>query len=185
MELIVLVTVCDKTNIVEYVRALIALGCKVYSYGSTYDDLHKAGLPVEHAVELVRPLLPAGEVDPPKEMLAKWLSYILLASPDYRKARGLKYIDIVCVDLESPEVKLSSLSTASEIAEANQTGGTSLLADASKGGRIPIPTTALMGKLITWIELGRPAEAHFRGRMLKMTQQTINNYGRKLFIYYP
>lgn len=138
-----LVSVSDKTNIIEFVSGLVELGYEIISTGGTKKTLDEAGLPTIGISDVTGfPEIMDGRV---KTLHPKVHGALLCVrdNPDHVKQiqeLGIDYIDLVCVNLypfketvQKPNV------THEEIIENIDIGGPSMLRSASKNYRyIPV-----------------------------------------------
>ncbi len=138
-----LVSVSDKTNLIEFVSGLVELGYEIISTGGTKKALDEAGLPTIGISEVTEfPEIMDGRV---KTLHPKVHGALLCVrdNPSHVeqiKELGIDYIDLVCVNLypfketvQKPNV------THEEIIENIDIGGPSMLRSASKNYRyIPV-----------------------------------------------
>lgn len=138
-----LVSVSDKTNIIEFVSGLVELGYEIISTGGTKKTLDEAGLQTIGISDVTGfPEIMDGRV---KTLHPKVHGALLCVrdNPDHVKQiqeLGIDYIDLVCVNLypfketvQKPNV------THEEIIENIDIGGPSMLRSASKNYRyIPV-----------------------------------------------
>lgn len=138
-----LVSVSDKTNIIEFVSGLVELGYEIISTGGTKKTLDEAGLPTIGISDVTGfPEIMDGRV---KTLHPKVHGALLCVrdNPDHVKQiqeLGIDYIDLVCVNLYPfKETVQKSNVTHEEIIENIDIGGPSMLRSASKNYRyIPV-----------------------------------------------
>jgi len=147
-----LLSVYNKTGIVEFARELAELGWNIISSGGTAKVLHEAGIPVKDVAELVGggPILGHRVVTLSREVHAG-----LLASDDQLeelKALGIPRIDLVCVDLYPLQQEIARPgSTLESVIEKTDIGGPTMLRSAAKGRRIVICDPDDRMRVIGWL----------------------------------
>ena len=131
-----LISVSDKTGIVEFARALVALGCKLLSTGGTAKLLQDAGLPVTEVAEHTGfPEMLDGRV----KTLHPAIHGGLLARRDVAghmaalQAHGIATIDLLVVNLYPFEATVAKAGCTLEDAIENiDIGGPAMLRSAAK-----------------------------------------------------
>ena len=131
-----LISVSDKTGIVEFARALVALGCKLLSTGGTAKLLQDAGLPVTEVAEHTGfPEMLDGRV----KTLHPAIHGGLLARRDVAghmaalQAHGIATIDLIVVNLYPFEATVAKAGcTLDEAIENIDIGGPAMLRSAAK-----------------------------------------------------
>src|ERR1700724_993022 len=98
-----LVSVTDKTGIVEFAQALTSLGVEIISTGGTYRILNDAGIPSLREVASVTefPEMLDGRVKTIHPMIAGGI-LAMRSRPEHMSAielHGIPKIDLVCVNL--------------------------------------------------------------------------------------
>lgn len=131
-----LVSVSDKTNLVEFVGELVALGYEIISTGGTKNTLETAGISTIGISDVTGfPEIMDGRV---KTLHPNVHGALLCVrdNPEHVKqieALGISYIDLVCVNLYPfKETVLKQGVTHEEIIENIDIGGPSMLRSASK-----------------------------------------------------
>ncbi|HTL70023.1 MAG TPA: bifunctional phosphoribosylaminoimidazolecarboxamide formyltransferase/IMP cyclohydrolase [Candidatus Eisenbacteria bacterium] len=133
-----LVSVFDKTGVLEFARALDAMGVEILSTGGTADLLRKSGVPVVDVSKVTNfPEMLDGRV----KTLHPNLHGGILAVRDDREhmrtieAHGIRPIDLVAVNLYPFGETLQKTSEESRIIEMIDIGGPSMLRGAAKNFR--------------------------------------------------
>ncbi len=134
-----LISVSDKTGIVDFARGLLRLGVEIFSTGGTAAALREAGLEVRDVAELTgSPEILDGRV----KTLHPRLHAALLAvrdDPEHMaalEAEGIEPIDLVCVNLYPFERTVARLDVSEEDAVENiDIGGPTMIRAAAKNHR--------------------------------------------------
>lgn len=131
-----LLSVSDKTGIVEFARKLHEAGVEIISTGGTMKAIDDAGIPVTYVSDVTKfPEIMDGRV---KTLHPKVHGALLCvrSNPDHVRQLqelGIEYIDLVCVNLYPfKETVLKPGVTHEEIIENIDIGGPSMLRSASK-----------------------------------------------------
>ena len=134
-----LISVSDKTGIVDFARGLAALGVEIISTGGTAAALREGGLDVADVAELTGS---AEILDGRVKTLHPRLHAALLAVRDDRdhmatlEAEGIEPIDLVCVNLYPFERTVAGLEVSEENAvESIDIGGPTMIRAAAKNHR--------------------------------------------------
>ena len=134
-----IVSVSDKTGIVDFVRALSSMGVEIVSTGGTYKVLKEAGVPVEEVSEVTGfPEMLDGRV---KTLHPNIHAGILARRdvPEHMAAieeRGIKPVDMVVINLYPfKETVLREGATFEEVVENIDIGGPSMIRAAAKNYR--------------------------------------------------
>ena len=134
-----LISVSDKTGIVDFARGLAELGVEIVSTGGTAAALREEGLEVRDVAELTgSPEILDGRV----KTLHPRLHAALLAVRDDRdhmatlEAEGIEPIDLVCVNLYPFEQTVAGLNVREdEAVESIDIGGPTMIRAAAKNHR--------------------------------------------------
>lgn len=137
-----LLSVYDKTGIVEFARELIGLGFNILASGGTAKRLAEADIPVRDVAELVG----GGAILGHRVVtLSREIHAGLLARHDHEddlaelERLGIPFIDLLCVDLYPLGQELAkSNCTLESVLEKTDVGGPSMLLSAAKGRRVVI-----------------------------------------------
>ncbi|HMH30883.1 MAG TPA: bifunctional phosphoribosylaminoimidazolecarboxamide formyltransferase/IMP cyclohydrolase, partial [Methylomirabilota bacterium] len=134
---IALLSVYDKTGIVEFAQGLAGLGWQVYASGGTAKAIQEAGVAVTDVSELVGGSAILGHR---VVTLSREISAGLLADKssqedlDEMKSLNLPIIDLVCVDMYPlEEATTKPGSTKQEVVLKTDIGGPTMLRSAAKG----------------------------------------------------
>jgi phosphoribosylaminoimidazolecarboxamide formyltransferase/IMP cyclohydrolase len=162
---VALLSVYDKTGIVEFAKGLNELGWQLYASGGTAKALTKAGLEVSDVAKLVGGASILGHR---VVTLSREISAGLLAdktSPDDIKEMAklkLPIIDLVCVDMYPLESTINQAApTREEVVAQTDIGGPTMLRSAAKGRRIVVSHADLREPVLNWLRLGKPREDDF------------------------
>lgn len=166
-----LLSVFDKTGIVDFARELVDRGWNIYSSGGTAKAVAEAGLSVTDVADLVggEAILGHRVVTLSRELHAGMLARYVEEDVAEMERLGLPYIDLVCFNLYplAEEVAKPEATTESVI-EKTDIGGPAALNAAAKGLRIVVGDPADYEKVLEWLRAGEPdAEAFKRSLMAK------------------
>jgi len=175
-----LISVYNKTGIVEFAQELIGLGYTIYASGGTHRELEKSGVSSIDIARLVgEPILGHRVVTLSREIMAGLLA---TGSPeDLEELRDINapYIDLACVDLYplEDEIKRED-STLESVTEKTDIGGPTMLRAAAKGRRIVISDAWSRKRVLSWLKNGMPAENAFRLQLAAAAERVVANYTR-------
>ncbi len=138
-----LLSVSDKTGIVDFARGLADLGIEVVSTGGTARELSESGIPVRSITDLTGfPEIMDGRV---KTLHPKLYAGLLAVrdNPEHRQAaaeHGVGYVDLVCVNLY-PFERTAARRGASddEVVENIDIGGPTMIRAAAKNHSYAAP----------------------------------------------
>jgi len=172
-----LLSVYHKEGIVEFARALVELGFKLYASGGTAKALSEAGIPVTDVAELTgrSPILRHRVITLSGEVHAG----LLAADEDSEELErlGLPRIDLVCVDLYPLQEEIAKPdSTRESVIEQTDIGGPTMLRSAAKGRRIVICDPADRQRVIEWLKNGKPDEDKFITDIVAKAEFVVGNY---------
>ncbi|MFA6504389.1 MAG: hypothetical protein WCT54_05730 [Patescibacteria group bacterium] len=154
-----LISVFDKTGIVELARGLVDLGWDIISSGGTAKALRAAGLEVRDVAELsgLAAILDHRVVTLVPQVHAGLLA---LDKPEHDADRAkinAPCIDMVCVNLYPLEAAIAKPdATTASVIESTDIGGPTLLSSAAKGRRVVICDPADYGRVLAWLKEDRP-----------------------------
>src|SRR5208337_1636701 len=156
---VALLSVYHKKGIVEFAKALVALGWRILASGGTAKTLSEAGISVQDVASLAggQAILGHRVVTLSREVHAGLLARVTEEDTKEMKRLGIPYIDLVCVDLYPlhDEIKKPG-STMESVIEKTDIGGPTMLRSAAKGRRIVICDPADRQFVIEWLQKGQP-----------------------------
>jgi len=177
---IALLSVYDKTGVVEFGRGLHELGWQLYASGGTAKALEEAKLPVTDVAELVggQAILGHRVVTLSREISAGLLAD--KASPDdvaEMKQLGLPIIDLVCVDMYPLEDAINKPAVSKpDVVLQTDVGGPTMLRAAAKGRRIVLSHVEQRQSVLKWLQAGKPDEAAFLGDLCAHAEYEVARY---------
>lgn len=174
-----LLSVYDKTGIVEFASGLAGLGWSLYSSGGTARVLADAGLPVTDVADLVGggAILGHRVVTLSREVHAGLLARPVPEDLAELEALGIPFIDLVCVDLY-PLAEEVAKPGATEESVINKTdiGGPTMLRSAAKGRRIVVADPAQRPEVLIWLQAGEPDPGRFRTALAARAEGIVAAY---------
>lgn len=176
---VALLSVYEKTGLVEFAKELLELGWEILASGGTARTMAAAGLPVKDVADLVGggPILGHRVVTLSREIHAGLLARDGEEDRKELKKLGLPFIGLVCVDLYPLEVEIKKAGSSPEsVIEQTDIGGPTLLRSAAKGRRIVISDPADRQKVIDWLKAGRPNEKEFINRLAAKAEAVCAHY---------
>lgn len=157
---VALLSVYDKTGIVDFARGLVDLEWELYASGGTAKAISDAGIDVKDATELVGGSAILGHR---VVTLSREISAGLLAdksnADDLKEMAdlGLPIIDLVCVDMYPLEEAINKPgSTKAEVVLQTDIGGPTMLRSAAKGRRIVVSQASQRPKVLKWLQDDQP-----------------------------
>src|SRR5258708_9044824 len=132
-----LISVTDKTGVVDFARALTALGVEVLSTGGTYRALKEAGVaPLREVAEVTKfPEMLDGRVKTIHPRIAGGI-LAMRSKPEHMRAiaeHGIPPIDLVCVNLyEFEKIAAKEDAPLEELIENIDIGGPTMIRAAAK-----------------------------------------------------
>lgn len=176
---VALLSVYDKTGIVEFARELIRLGFRLLSSGGTAAALREADVPVTDVAEITgqEPVLGHRVVT-----LAPQIHGGLLALPteDHLaelEQMGAPWIDLVCCDFYPLEAVIAKPdATVESVIEATDIGGPTMVRSAVKGRRIVICDASDRLRVLTWLIAGKPEERLFIAELCAKAEGMVADY---------
>ena len=177
---IALLSVYDKTGIVDFAKGLVDLGWQVYASGGTAKAIGEAGLPVTDIAELVggQAILGHRVVTLSREIAAG-----LLANKDKAEDMaemadlGLPIIDLVCVDMYPLEATITKPGTSKQdVIEQTDMGGPTTLRAAAKGRRIVLSHAEQRQPVLEWLQAGKPDEEKFLDELCARAEYEVARY---------
>ncbi|MEX2055249.1 MAG: hypothetical protein WD972_03640 [Candidatus Andersenbacteria bacterium] len=181
-----LLSVYDKTNLVEYVRELIKRDWKLLASGGTAKAITEAGLPVKDIADIVgNPILGHRVVTLSREIHAGLLAKDTPEDRAELENLGIDWIDAVCVDLyplldaiKKPDA------TKQSIIEMTDIGGPTMLSSAAKGRRFVMSKTAELETFIKWLGAKEPNPDLLRNEMAVKADIRVSVYRLTSALYH-
>lgn len=174
-----LLSVYDKTGIVEFAQVLIKLNWNIYSSGGTAKVLSEAGVAVTDVAELVGGAAILGHrvVTLSREVHAGLLARPIKEDHDELEGLGIPFIDLVCVDLYplAEEIAKQGATTESVI-ENTDIGGPTMLRSAAKGRRIVVADANGRKEVVDWLKAGEPHSQVFRNHLAARAEAVVAGY---------
>ena len=174
-----LLSVYDKTGIVEFAQELVRLGWVIYSSGGTAGVLAEARVPVADVAELVGggAILGHRVVTLSREVHAGLLARPVDEDFAELESLGIPFIDLVCVDLYPLAEEIAKPGATSEsVMETTDIGGPTMLRSAAKGRRIVIADPAQRAEVLDWLRAGEPEPEAFRTRLGAAAEAIVAGY---------
>lgn len=177
---IALLSVYDKTGIVEFAQGLVDLGWQIYASGGTAKAIAGANIPVKDVAELVGgPAILGHRV----VTLSREISAGLLAdknnSEDIAEMASLQLpiIDLVCVDMYPLEAAIAQAgATTADVIKQTDIGGPTMLRSAAKGQRIVLSHASQRQPVLDWLTAGKPDEKTFLDSLAARAEYEVARY---------
>jgi phosphoribosylaminoimidazolecarboxamide formyltransferase/IMP cyclohydrolase len=176
---IALLSVYQKTGIVEFAKSLVSLGWRILASGGTARTLSEAGIAVQDVASLVggQAILGHRVVTLSREVHAGLLARKTEDDAKEMEQLGIPYIDLVCVDLYPLHDELRRPgSTMESVIEKTDIGGPTMLRSAAKGRRIVICDPADRQFVIDWLKKGRPDEDKVVSALCAKAEYIVSEY---------
>jgi phosphoribosylaminoimidazolecarboxamide formyltransferase/IMP cyclohydrolase len=142
-----LLSVSDKTGIVEFARGLVELGVEIVSTGGTAGTLEEAGVPVRSITDLTGfPEIMDGRV---KTLHPKLYAGLLALRDDpahlqAAQEQGVEFVDLVCVNLYPFERTAAQRGVSDhQVIENIDIGGPTMIRAAAKNAAFAAPVVTL------------------------------------------
>lgn len=158
---VALLSVYDKSGIVEFAQGLSDLGWKLYASGGTAKAIADEGIAVIDVSELVGggAILGHRVVTLSREISAGLLADKASSEDTAEMAKlGLPIIDLVCVDMYPLE---EAIAAKQDIVQQTDIGGPTMLRSAAKGRRIVLSHASQRSSVLDWLKAGKPDEDSF------------------------
>jgi phosphoribosylaminoimidazolecarboxamide formyltransferase/IMP cyclohydrolase len=182
-----LISVYDKTGIVEFAQGLIDQGWRVYASGGTARKIAEAGIAVTDVAELVggEAILGHRVVTLSREVYAGLLADTNKPEDQEELSRlGIPLIDLVCVDMYPLESEIAKPgATTKDVIEQTDIGGPTLLRAAAKGRRIVLSVAAQRVRVLEWLMAGKPNEQEFLEELAAQAEYEVTRYTLTLAKY--
>jgi phosphoribosylaminoimidazolecarboxamide formyltransferase/IMP cyclohydrolase len=174
-----LLSVFDKTGIVDFARTLIELNWNIYSSGGTAKALTDAGLAVTDVATLVggSAILGHRVVTLSREIHAGLLARYIKEDEKEMAELGLPYIDLVCFNLYPLADEIANpKSTPESVVEKTDIGGPAALNSGAKGYRIVIGDPSDYEPVLAWLKDGQPDKDAFIRALAAKAYFTTSKY---------
>lgn len=177
---VALLSVYDKTGIVDFARGLVDLDWQIYASGGTAKAIADAGITVKDVSELV-----GGDAILGHRVvtLSREISAGLLADKDSSddlaemKKLGLPVIDLVCVDMYPLEEAITKPgSSKQDVIQQTDIGGPTMLRSAAKGRRIVLSHASQRTEVLDWLKSDKPDETGFLESLAARAEYEVARY---------
>lgn len=182
-----LLSVYDKTGIVEFAGALVKLGWTLYSSGGTAKAIIAGGIPVNDVSVLVGgdAILDHRVVTLSREVHAGLLARDLETDIEELETLCIPWLDLVCVDMYPLKEEIGKPdSTLESVIDKTDIGGPTMLRSAAKGRRIVMCDPADRIPVIQWLKAGEPDRDEFITRLIAKAEATIADYCLTSAVYH-
>ena len=174
-----LISVYNKTGIIEFAKSLIALDFKILASGGTAKHLTDAGVEVEDVANVVGggAILGHRVVTLSREVHAGLLAKDNKEDRKELEKYGIPWIDMVCCDLYPLEEEIKNPNATREsVIEKTDIGGPAMLRSGAKGRRIVVCDPSDRVKVVEWIKNGEPDRENFLNNLAARVEITISRY---------
>lgn len=174
-----LLSVYDKTGIVEFATSLVELGWTLYASGGTCAKLAQEGVPVTDVAELVggKAIFGHRVVTLSREVHAGLLAKDNATDRAELNKLGIPFIDLVCVDLYPLRAEIERKgSTPESVNNQTDIGGPTMLRSAAKGRRIVISQPEQRVRVLEWLRNGEEDAERFRRRLAMQAEVVAGEY---------
>jgi phosphoribosylaminoimidazolecarboxamide formyltransferase/IMP cyclohydrolase len=177
---VALLSVYDKTGIVDFARGLDELGWLLYASGGTAKAIAEAGLAVKDVSGLV-----GGEAILGHRVvtLSREISAGLLADKNSTEDMAemqklsLPTIDLVCVDMYPLEEAINQPNvTKDDVILKTDIGGPTMLRSAAKGRRIVVSHASQRQPVLDWLKADKPDEEKFLDELAGRAEYEVTRY---------
>lgn len=174
----VLISVYNKTGIIDFAKELISLDFKILASGGTAKHLSEAGVPVEDVANMVGGAILGHRV----VTLSREVHAGLLAkdnAEDREELTKLKipFIDLVCCDLYPLEEEIKNPgATRESVIEKTDIGGPTMIRSGAKGRRIVVCDPIDRNKVIEWLKSGEKEKDKFLDELAAKAEITVAKY---------
>lgn len=174
-----LLSVYNKEGIIDFAEGLNQLGWNLYGSGGTAKQIDRAGIPIADVAELVggEAILGHRVVTLSREVHAGLLADTRSdMQVEEIENLGIPLLDVVCVDMYPLSAAIKSGASEEEVIEATDVGGPTLLRSAAKGRRIVLSQQQQRGKILEWLQEGKPDEENVRRTLAAIAEQEATSY---------
>ena len=179
MKKVALISVYDKTGIVEFAKELIKLDWKIISSGGTAKHLKDAGLEVTDVAEItgIPPILDHRVLTLHPKIHGGLLALNKKEHLEELEKYGIPWIDLVCCDLYPLEEEIEKNgSTKESVIDKTDMGGPAMIRSSAKGRRITICDIEDREKVIDWLKNGEPQREEFLNNLAAKAESVISRY---------
>lgn len=176
---IALLSVYDKTGIVEFAQGLTELGWTLFASGGTAKAIADAGMDVKDVSELVGGSAILGHR---VVTLSREISAGLLADKsskedlDELSELNLPVIDLVCVDMYPIEEAIAGTGDKAKVVQQTDIGGPTMLRSAAKGRRIVLSHAEQRQPVLDWLKNGKPDEEAIIDKLAARAEYEVARY---------
>ena len=174
-----LLSVYDKSGIVEFAEGLVDLDWTIYASGGTAKALADAGVPVTDVAELVGggAILGHRVVTLSRELHAALLARPVEEDLAELEQLGIPFIDLVCVDLYPLAEEIAKpTATPESVIEKTDIGGPTMLRSAAKGRRIVVADPTVRQQVLEWLRAGEPESEINRTKLAALSEAIVADY---------
>ena len=182
-----LLSVYNKTGIVEFAGSLVELGWTLYSSGGTAKAIATAGIPVQDVSTLVggEAILDHRVVTLSREVHAGLLARPIDIDIAELESLGIPWLDLVCVDMYPLKEEIAkSDCTPESVIEKTDIGGPTILRSAAKGQRIVMCDPTDRTVVIEWLKAGKPEREAFITSLVAKAEATVADYCLASAVYH-
>ena len=176
-----LLSVYDKTGIVEFAKGLKALPdqeWEILASGGTAKALTEAGVEVTDTGSIVGgPILGHRVVTLSREIHAGLLAKDNTEDRAELESLKIRFIDLVCCDLYPLKAEIAKTgSTMESVVEQTDIGGPTMIRSGAKAGRIVVCDPADRTKVVEWLAAGEPEKENFVQMLHAKAEYVIADY---------
>jgi phosphoribosylaminoimidazolecarboxamide formyltransferase/IMP cyclohydrolase len=174
-----LLSVYDKTGIVEFARGLDALGWKLYASGGTAKVIAEAGMPVTDVAELVGggAILGHRVVTLSREIAAGIIAGHTAEDDAELAQLGIPRIGLVCVDMYPLRNAIKDPSSTEQLViEKTDIGGPTMLRASAKARGIVLSRANQRSEVLEWLKAGKPNETTFLRTLAAAAEFEVARY---------
>jgi phosphoribosylaminoimidazolecarboxamide formyltransferase/IMP cyclohydrolase len=176
---IALLSVYDKTGIVEFAQGLVDLGWQLYASGGTAKAIQDAAIEVKDVSGLVGGTAILGHR---VVTLSREISAGLLADKSSKQdldelaKLNLPIIDLVCVDMYPIEEAILKSDDKAEVIKQTDIGGPTMLRSAAKGRRIVLSHSEQRQPVLDWLKADKPDQDTFLDKLAARAEYEVARY---------
>ncbi len=182
-----LLSVYDKTGIVEFAKALVELGWNILSSGGTAKVISAAGISVTDVATLIggKAILGHRVVTLSRQVHAGILARYIEEDLRELETEKIPLIDLVCVDMYPLKEEISKPDcTVESVIEKTDIGGPTMLRSAVKGRRIVLCEAGDRPRVIEWLKSGEPEKEKFINELVAKAESVVADYVLSSAIYH-